>query len=1651
MQRRTRACSIVRSAKSGLLLLCCGLVFVACSASVGPAPAGSDDAAAVADNLSADGDPPSDAGQSGEDGDDGRDVGDGCLGGCPCVSDAECGNGVCADGPSGRRCAAACPTSCPTGSTCQAQPGGAANVTYCLPTWGRLCRPCRSNADCALVAGARCVELGHAGAFCGSSCSGDESCPSSHRCADVVDVNGAATTQCVPKGPAPESLGVCGCSPGAIAAFAGTRCQASVSGSPARLCTGDRHCGADGLTPCKAWAGPQSTCIHAACDGEAAGTGCDDGDSCTTGETCSDGVCGAATSTCACQTSADCVAQDDGDPCNGTLYCDTSGAEPTCKVNPATVVVCATASDGPCTQTACQPKTAACEVVPLPKGATCSDGAPCTVLDGCDGAGQCVGGASQCSCKSDLDCAAKDDGDPCNGVLYCAQIGAARSCEVKPGSVVTCAAGTSADGCQVNSCVPSTGACAMVPVKPGTPCDDGSPCTSGDQCQGGACTPGTFICQCKGDKDCAPLEDGDLCNGTLFCDLAVATCKLKPSTVVTCDDGADTDCVKATCAPAKGTCAMKPLDGPDCDDGNVCTVKDRCQKGVCVPEANTCACSKDSDCLSKGGGDLCTGALYCHKAKGECRVNPATVVACTGAQNTQCLTNLCQSTTGKCALVLSPDGASCDADGTPCTAKDTCLDGACKPGPLTCDCLSDADCAAKDDGDSCNGTLYCDKTGPKPACVVNPATVKSCPSAADKPCVRNLCQPKTGTCAMTTLADGAPCDDGEPCTGPDACQKGGCSPGGNLCPCTTAAECVKFEDVNVCTTLACDATGACVQQGNTAPCDDGDACTELDQCAQSACQAGQPKSCDDANPCTTDSCDKAVGCQHAHVNVPCSDGSACTTGDSCTGGACMAGKPLDCHDGKPCTVDDCDKAAGCTHSPSPAGSPCPGGTCTQAVCLPTQSTATFVAIRAGADHTCAVRAGGGVDCWGYNHWAELGDGGRLSRSVAAPVKGLNNAVDVAVGWEHTCAAHKDGTVSCWGHDDLGQCGTGEVHPYRIHGSPKQIKGLTGIAQVAAGRQFSCALSGQGDVWCWGASALGQLGAGVFGAGSEALLPIQSATPKNVVAVDAGDTHACALTQSGSVYCWGDNSAGQLGDGTVLPKASPQLVPGVVGAVALAAGGSQSCALSSVGAVTCWGNQVSTPKPPPGPAFVATAVGVGVGFVCALDATGTVRCWGANDKGQLGLGHTNTASAPTPVKGLSGVSHLSVGYRHVCVLTQVGAKQAARCWGDNLRGQAGDGSRPATQAGHITYPAAKLAVPKLTAAASGSSGAIHWCLADVTGAVHCWGYNASGQLGDGTTANSYVPVQVKGVTQATAVSCASSHTCARQNNGTVQCWGSDAQGKLGGPGSGSQARPVTGLSDATALATGSSHTCALRANKTVACWGSNGVGQLGSGTKTNASAPVAVLNLAGVEALSAGGGVTCARKSDGTAWCWGSNTAGQLGNGTKQATLVPVQVKGATGIKSLAVGGGHGCAANGVDKTWCWGVNSSGQLGIGTSGYKTNSTVPLVVPTLSGNVTLSLGATHSCALLASGKVLCWGSNQSGQVGNGAVDWTTQDVRITQPTEATGVTGALTVSAGAYHTCVERAGGELMCWGADKYGQQADGVPWLVAPTLVKGLQ
>lgn len=347
-------------------------------------------------------------------------------------------------------------------------------------------------------------------------------------------------------------------------------------------------------------------------------------------------------------------------------------------------------------------------------------------------------------------------------------------------------------------------------------------------------------------------------------------------------------------------------------------------------------------------------------------------------------------------------------------------------------------------------------------------------------------------------------------------------------------------------------------------------------------------------------------------------------------------------------------------------------------------TATFVYITesaavaqvaAGSDHACALDVAGTVRCWGWNGFGQLGDGTTHSRTAPVAVTGLPIVTQLAAGGGSTCALTIDASLWCWGWNTFGQLGDGTTIDRSV---PTKVAALDQVQQVTLGNGHGCALLAGDRPVCWGWNHYGQLGSGTT---TSSPLPVAVVdAPAGIAQLSAGDEHSCARTAAGGLWCWGANHTGQLGDATTSPSARPTPVSGMsAGVEEVSAGLLHTCAIRD-GAALCWGRNVAgqvgdgtmtrrlLPTVVAGMESGVVALSAG-GASCALRSGGW--CWGPNIFRGPGEGSDATSLLPAPVIGLPpDALDIRVGRDFACARTASGA---AYCWGDNAQGQLGDGS------------------------------------------------------------------------------------------------------------------------------------------------------------------------------------------------------------------------------------------------------------------------------------------------------------------------------------------------------------------------------------------
>jgi alpha-tubulin suppressor-like RCC1 family protein len=606
-------------------------------------------------------------------------------------------------------------------------------------------------------------------------------------------------------------------------------------------------------------------------------------------------------------------------------------------------------------------------------------------------------------------------------------------------------------------------------------------------------------------------------------------------------------------------------------------------------------------------------------------------------------------------------------------------------------------------------------------------------------------------------------------------------------------------------------------------------------------------------------------------------------------------------------------------------------------------------VAAGLKHALVAQLGGVIRSWGGNSNGQLGDGTTTSRESPVLVNAPNALqVSASPAGSHSLALMADGTILAWGANGSGQLGDGTLiqrtSPVTAHQWNFGTAAAPGFTPSPGSypSQASVALSAEAGAQIYYSTngSTPTLGHPVYAAPIAVLTtgtvikamawrpdanlsPIASGT-YNVHAATPEFTPAGGTFSAGgvavTVSCATPGATVRYTFNGADPTTSdPVIVSG------------NTLTLTATGTLRAkaWKSGLD-PSPVRSDTYTlngaATGGSIAAGGWHSLARTGASVPWGwgGNWVGQVGDATLVERWSPALVSGLSAIDALSGGYSHSIALYQ----GQVWSWGGNSQGQLGVGSSPAQSP-------VPVAVGGLAPVSMVDAGDNHALALQNDGTVLSWGYNASGQLGDGTTTQRNTPVQVTGLSGVTItrVSAGANHSLAVDSLGRVWAWGVNSNGQLGDNSTTQRSAPVLlsgfGGASIAAVAAGRYHSLALTTTGQVYAWGYNGSGQLGDNTTTQRLVPTAVSSLTGVTAISAGGAHSLALKPTGVVWAWGSGA--QVGDGAGVNRLVPVAVQGGlSGVVQVSAGESHSLALTYDGSVWAWGANGNGQIGDGTT-------------------------------------------------------------------------------------------------------------------------
>lgn len=541
----------------------------------------------------------------------------------------------------------------------------------------------------------------------------------------------------------------------------------------------------------------------------------------------------------------------------------------------------------------------------------------------------------------------------------------------------------------------------------------------------------------------------------------------------------------------------------------------------------------------------------------------------------------------------------------------------------------------------------------------------------------------------------------------------------------------------------------------------------------------------------------------------------------------------------------------------------------------------FTQITAGSGSTCGVTAAGAGYCWGQNGTGQLGEGSTTGRPNPTPILGNLRFRQIDAHYDLACGLTTGGRAYCWGG--------GKATPFRVSGALR-------FSTVAVSSDGACALTIDGAVWCWNWATYD---------------PALLAGAPLLASLDGGGGGYCGAGPWSQGYCWGLNSSGQVGDGTLVDRNAPAPVSGGHSFTSLARGGGHSCGRTTGSGLYCWGGTPATvlgigesmrrrtPTAVMG-GLMFQSVKAGRRWSCGVTLAGTGYCWGENSEGQLGDGTLTERWVPTAVAG--GLTWTSIapggGGGGTCGVATGGV---GYCWG-------GTTATPGPIPGGLTV-------------AEVDPGVDHACVQTPAGELYCWGANDAGQLGDSTNTARAVPALVAGGYTWTQFSAGAGHSCGVDENGVGRCWGT--QLGLGNGGIDRNYPDSISLAQSfTSVVTNDSgdDSCGVTTSGEAWCWGS----------MTASNVPVPVPGGHQFAAVTIGTTHVCGLTTGGQVLCWGDNNYAQLGDGTTVSRTTPAPVGGGQTFSRVSAGEIQTCAVDPGGVAYCWGGNDNGALGIGTA-------------------------------------------------------------------------------------------------------------------------
>lgn len=756
------------------------------------------------------------------------------------------------------------------------------------------------------------------------------------------------------------------------------------------------------------------------------------------------------------------------------------------------------------------------------------------------------------------------------------------------------------------------------------------------------------------------------------------------------------------------------------------------------------------------------------------------------------------------------------------------------------------------------------------------------------------------------------------------------------------------------------------------------------------------------------------------------------------------------------------------------------------------------AIAAGNAHNLAL-VGGAIKSWGANTRYQLGNGSNSSTNTIQTVSGLGGVtiVKVACGLDHNLALDSTGKVWGWGRNDYGQVGDGTTTDVM---TPTGVSGLTsGVTDISAGDFHSVALKSDNTIVAWGLNDKGQLGNNSTTNSKtpvSVVTSVSSTALSNATAISAGGQHTLALLIDRTLMSWGAGTAFQLGSGKTLNSTIAANVLNVQGAVDILAAGEHSFAIVSYssyyGTFADAGSSVEFDDNTSddtgtyhhdgeftgSPTKITGNNSKGLGFefqgtesyqqntnnyTSFPQDRGTVKLWykpnsstttnaaildatdATRNHFQLTYTGSGQGSFTAQGAGITDTFGLTVDQWNYITFAWESASDVMDLTVNGnveLSNQSFGAWRPTAQL-VVSTPAGGFDKLSIEAAYENTSQA----QSEYTRAGNsesgettiAWGFNANGELGDGTTTNQNAPVTITSIDFPKSIAIGSRHRLVLYSDGKVASVGVNDDGQLGHGDlyDRNSLQEISGITTASAIGAGDAHSVCLLSDGTVKAWGHNRHGQVGSGNSEYKITSPVDIGLSGISKIAVGAYHSMALDSGGNVWVWGLNSFGQLGTGTTSTSSTPTKLTTTGTVTAIGAGYFHSLAVKSDATVLAWGLNDYYQLGDSSTNTRTS---PVAVSSVTGAMSVSAGAYHSMALLsADGSIMSWGRNDYGQLGQGNITtYGNPGLVLDQSTGTTLIgtdrTGKPSLQSGSYHNVIiMESDGSLKSWGRNDYGQ------------------